>query len=111
MLRTPVHDVPRPRVPAIDAHNHLGPTPFGGDWATRPTNELGDLLDAAGIAAIVDLDGGPGDGLKREIERWHRGLAGRGPVFAGLAGDAWQHARAFGCSGGKRLAGGVAAGG
>jgi predicted TIM-barrel fold metal-dependent hydrolase len=110
MLRAVAHEVPHPRVPAIDAHNHLGPTPFGGDWAVRPPTELGDVLDAAGIAAIVDLDGGHGDALKREIERWHRGLPGRVAVFAGLDYDAWRDDPAFGDSEARRLAAGVAAG-
>src|SRR5436190_1305166 len=110
MLRTRAHDVPRPRVAAIDAHNHLGPTPFGGDWATRPPGELGDVLDAAGIAAIVDLDGGHGDALKREIERWHSGLQGRVAVFAGLDYEAWQADRAFGDREAKQLGAAVAAG-
>jgi predicted TIM-barrel fold metal-dependent hydrolase len=97
-------------MPAIDAHNHLGPTPFGGDWATRPPADLGDVLDAAGIAAIVDLDGGHGDALKREIDRWHGGLPGRVAVFAGLDYDSWPDDPAFGDSEAKRLAAGVAAG-
>src|SRR4051812_5876520 len=103
MLRTAAHEVRRPAVAAIDAHNHLGPTPFGGEWATRPPRELGPLLDSAGIAAIVNLDGGHGDGLKREIERWHAGLPGRVAVFAGLDYDAWRVDPAFGDSEAKRL--------
>jgi predicted TIM-barrel fold metal-dependent hydrolase len=110
MLRTPAHEVPRPRVPAIDAHNHLGPTPFGGEWATRPPGDLREVLDAAGIAAVVDLDGGHGDGLRREIERWHRGLPGRVAVFAGLDYDSWRDDRSFGESEAARLAAGVASG-
>jgi predicted TIM-barrel fold metal-dependent hydrolase len=110
VLRAPAHEVPRPRVPAIDAHNHLGPTPFSGDWATRPPGELGDVLDAAGISAIVDLDGGHGDALKQEVERWHVGLPGRVAVFAGLDYDSWPDNPQFGEGEAKRLAAGVAAG-
>ena len=33
---------------------------FGGDWATRPAAELAAVMDAAGVEAIVDLDGGLG---------------------------------------------------
>jgi predicted TIM-barrel fold metal-dependent hydrolase len=109
-LRVAAHEVVRPAVTAIDAHNHLGPTPFGGDWATRPPHELGEVLDAAGIAAIVDLDGGHGDALKRELERWHSGLPGRVAVYAGLDYDAWGDDRSFGESEAARLAAGVAAG-
>jgi predicted TIM-barrel fold metal-dependent hydrolase len=110
MLRVAAHEVSRPAVPAIDAHNHLGPTTFGAGWATRPAPELGGILDAAGIAAIVDLDGGHGDGLRREIERWHVGLPGRVAVFAGLNYDAWSGDGAFGESEARRLRDGAAAG-
>ena len=104
------HHVARPRVPAIDAHNHLGPTTFAGEWAERSAAELGEVLDTAGIAAIVDLDGGHGDGLRREIERWRAGLPGRVAVFAGLDYDSWSVDPAFGESEARRLKDGVAAG-
>ena len=110
MLRAPAHHVARPRVPAIDAHNHLGPTPFGGDWATRPPHALGEVLDAAGIAAIVNLDGGNGEALQREVARWRDGLPGRVAVFAGLDYDSWREDRSFGDSEARRLAAGVEAG-
>ncbi|HEU4573167.1 MAG TPA: amidohydrolase family protein [Candidatus Limnocylindrales bacterium] len=109
MLRVPRHDVPRPRVPAVDAHNHLG-SAFGGDWATRSPAELGPVLDAAGIAAIVDLDGGWGEGLRREVERWREGLPGRVAVFAGLDYGRWPDDPAFGETEAARLRDGVAAG-
>jgi predicted TIM-barrel fold metal-dependent hydrolase len=109
-LRVPRHQVPAPPVPAVDAHNHLGPTPFGGEWATRPPLELGAILDAAGIAAIVDLDGGTGEALAREVERWRTGLPGRVAVFAGLDYDAWPVDDAFGDHEAGRLRAAVAAG-
>jgi predicted TIM-barrel fold metal-dependent hydrolase len=108
-LRTAVSHVPRPRFPAIDAHNHLGPA-FGGDWVSRSPGELGEALDAAGVEAIVDLDGGWGDGLRREIDRWQRPLAGRVAVFAGLDYDGWADDPAFGETEAARLRDGVAAG-
>jgi predicted TIM-barrel fold metal-dependent hydrolase len=95
MLRVPVHEVERPRYPAIDAHNHLG-SPFGGDWATRDAAELIATLDAAGVEQVVDLDGGQGDGLSREIERWQRRWPDRVAVFAGLDYDAWASDPDFG---------------
>ena len=82
-LRVPTHEVALPRFPVVDAHNHLG-SAFGGDWVSRSPDELAEALDAAGIEAIVDLDGGWGDGLPREIDRWQRPLPGRVAVFAGL---------------------------
>jgi predicted TIM-barrel fold metal-dependent hydrolase len=108
-MRTPTSHVPRPRFPAIDAHNHLG-TAFGGDWPTRSVGELTEALDAAGIEGIIDLDGGWGDGLRREIDRWQRPLPGRVAVFAGLDYDRWAEDPAFGEAEAARLRDGVAAG-
>jgi predicted TIM-barrel fold metal-dependent hydrolase len=95
-LRAAGHEVLRPRFGAVDAHNHLGPTPFGGDWARRSPLELGQVLDAAGIEAIVDLDGGTGDAARKEVERWRTGLPGRVAVFAGLDYGSWSDDPAFG---------------
>lgn len=108
-LRVPERRVPRPRFPVIDAHNHLGAT-FGGDWAGRTAPELGAALDASGVAAIVDLDGGWGDALRREIERWQVPLPGRVAVFAGLDYERWAHDPRFGETEAARLRDGVAAG-
>ena len=80
-LRVPATDVPRPRFPAIDAHNHLG-SAFGGDWATRPSSDLAAVMDDAGVEAIVDLDGGWGDGA-----------AGRDRTLAGGAARAGRGVR------------------
>ena len=110
MLRVPAHQVERPRFSAIDAHNHLGPTDFAADWADRPAQELEAVLDASGIAAIVNLDGGQGDILRRQIDRWHGGAPGRVAVFAGLDYDSWALDPAFGESEARRLREGVAAG-
>jgi predicted TIM-barrel fold metal-dependent hydrolase len=109
-LRVAAHEVPRPRVPAIDAHNHLGPTPFSGSWGRASGEELGRALDESGIEAIVDLDGGQGDGLRAEVERWRTGLPGRVAVFAGLAYDRWADDDAFGETEARALRAGVAAG-
>jgi predicted TIM-barrel fold metal-dependent hydrolase len=94
-LRVAVHRVERPRFPVVDAHNHLG-SPFGGAWASRPPAELGATLDEAGVELLVDLDGGRGDALSREIDRWHTALPGRVVVFAGLDYDRWATDPAFG---------------
>ena len=34
----------RPSFPVIDAHNHLGPTPFSDGWDRRPAAELATAL-------------------------------------------------------------------
>jgi predicted TIM-barrel fold metal-dependent hydrolase len=108
-LRVPAHAVPRPRFPVIDAHNHLG-VPFGGDWSARSAEELAAVMDAAGVERLVDLDGGWGDGLRREIERWQAALPGRVAVFAGLDYGGWASDPRFGETEAARLRDGVAAG-
>jgi predicted TIM-barrel fold metal-dependent hydrolase len=102
MLRVPAHEVRKPRFPAIDAHNHLG-SPFGGDWASRPPSELVGVLDEAGVEMLVDLDGGQGDALSGEIERWQAALPDRVVVFAGLDYHAWSSDPAFGETEATRL--------
>jgi len=99
----------RPMSAAIDAHNHLGATPFSGDWATRDAADLAAALDASGIAAIVDLDGGQGDGLRREIARWAP-LGTRVAVFAGLDYPMWERRADFGEEEARRLRDAAAAG-
>jgi predicted TIM-barrel fold metal-dependent hydrolase len=94
-LRVPVHQVRLPRFPVVDAHNHLG-TPFGGDWSTRPPADLIATLDESGVEMIVDLDGGQGDALSAEIERWQAAHSDRVAVFAGLDYDGWAADPAFG---------------
>src|SRR5512141_2148471 len=85
----------RPSIPAIDAHNHLGATPFSDGWDRRTPSELAAALDASNITAIVDLDGGWGETLRRELEHWGP-LAGRVAVFAGLDYAMWSERSDFG---------------
>jgi predicted TIM-barrel fold metal-dependent hydrolase len=101
-LRVAAHEVRRPRFPVVDAHNHLG-SPFGGDWASRPPTDLITTLDEAGVEMIVDLDGGQGDALSAEIERWQRAFPDRIAVFAGLDYDGWATDAAFGETEASRL--------
>ena len=108
-LRVPVSDVRRPRYPAIDAHNHLG-VPFGGDWSRRPVDELLRTLDASGVETLVDLDGGQGEALTAEIERWRAADADRVIVFAGLDYAGWRHDPDFGETEAARLRDSVARG-
>jgi predicted TIM-barrel fold metal-dependent hydrolase len=88
-LRLPVHEVERPLVRAIDAHNHLGPI-FGGDWPGRSVNDLLAVLDEAGVDALVNLDGGFGPELSREVQKWQDASEGRILVFAGLDYQRWS---------------------
>jgi predicted TIM-barrel fold metal-dependent hydrolase len=108
-LRLPEHQVERPRFPVVDAHNHLG-SAFGGDWAGRVAADLARVMDASGVDALVDLDGGWGDDLRREIARWQAPLPGRVAVFAGLDYAMWATEPRFGDVEAGRLREGVAAG-
>jgi predicted TIM-barrel fold metal-dependent hydrolase len=99
----------RPAYPAIDAHNHLGPTPFSEGWDRRSAADLAAALDASNIAAIVDLDGGWGDTLQREIEHWSP-LGDRVAVFAGLDYAMWAERPDFGEVEAGRLGQAAAAG-
>jgi predicted TIM-barrel fold metal-dependent hydrolase len=94
-LRVPVHLVETPKYPVVDAHNHLGAA-FGGEWADRSAAELVATLDASGVEAIVDLDGGQGENLSAEIDRWAAAGPDRVIVVAGLDPDAWASDPAFG---------------
>lgn len=98
-----------PSFPAIDAHNHLGPTPFSDGWDRRTPAELAAALDASNIAAIVDLDGGWGDALRRELEHWAP-LGDRVAVFAGLDYGMWAGCPDFGEVEAARLRDAAAAG-
>ncbi len=80
--------IERPRFPAFDVHNHLGPT-FGKDWELRSPDELLAVMDQAGVEAIVDLDGGWGDALAQRIARFQRPHPGRFFIFAQLDWDRW----------------------
>ena len=108
-LRVPEHRIERPRFPVIDAHNHLG-HPFGSEWTTRSAADLAEAMDAAGVEAVVDLDGGWGERLRVEISRWQEALPGRVAVFAALDYEAWASSDDFGEMEAARLREGVAAG-
>ena len=99
----------RPSYPAIDAHNHLGPNPLSDGWDRRSPAELATALDASNIAAIVDLDGGWGDALARELEHWAP-LGDRVAVFAGLDYEMWPERSDFGDVEAARLRTAAAAG-
>ncbi len=89
-LVTGTTSIEKPRFPAIDAHNHLG-EPFGGGWDRRPLPELIDQLDAAGIRAYVDLDGGWGeDLLNAHLEHFKAPAPERFQVFGGVDWTRWK---------------------
>ena len=94
-LRTPDDPaVDMPAWPVINSHEHLGPV-FGGDWPRRPVAELLSTMDAVGILALVDLDGGQGDACHATSSDTGAASA-RLAVFAGLDYEMWREEPAFG---------------
>ena len=79
-LRLPEHLVPRARFPVVDAHNHLGRWLTPG-WAAHDVGALLETMDAANVAAIVNLDG-RWDELAPNLERYDRAHPGRFATFA-----------------------------
>ncbi|MCC7381254.1 MAG: amidohydrolase family protein [Deltaproteobacteria bacterium] len=103
-LIVPVHEVPRPKYPAVDAHNHLGER-WGGGWDRRPVSELLDTLDAAGVEALIDLDGGFGeDLLHAHLDRFKNASPERFVVFGGADWSRFpDEGNSFGEKAAKRL--------
>lgn len=87
-LRTTVTRVPRPAFPVIDAHNHLGRwlTPDGG-WMVPDPAALVELMDAAGVRAVINLDGRWGAELEENLERYDRAYPGRFATFCHIDWD------------------------
>lgn len=86
-----------PRFPVIDAHNHLA-EPFGGGWDKQPVQALLDAMDAAGVRAYVDLDGGWGEDI---LHRHLDGIKAHAPerffMFGGVDWSKWaEHGDRFG---------------
>jgi predicted TIM-barrel fold metal-dependent hydrolase len=85
MLRTPAHQVPRPRFPAIDAHNHLGRW-LGreGGWVVEDVDAVLETLARCGVEAVVNLDGRWGEELDANLDRYDRAHPGRFATFCHL---------------------------
>ena len=80
----------KPRVPVIDAHNHLGGR-FGGGWDQRPVTELIDVLDEADVRVLVDLDGGFGETLlNAHLDHFKAAAPERFRIFGGVDWSAWS---------------------
>lgn len=77
------------RFPVIDSHNHLGywdPYIFqdGGEagWTVKDVDAAVALMDELNLQCVVNLDGGWGDQLKRNLERYKWSYPNRFCVFA-----------------------------
>jgi predicted TIM-barrel fold metal-dependent hydrolase len=80
MLATRVTEVARPAFPAVDVHNHLG----GGKAVLTPERVKHYLeeMDAAGVRAAVNLDGGWGRRLKETLAALDEAHPGRFLTYA-----------------------------
>jgi predicted TIM-barrel fold metal-dependent hydrolase len=87
-LVTQTTRVEKPRFPVIDAHNHLGEA-FGGGWIHHPLEELLTVLESAGVAGYVDLDGGWGEAILDQHLSRLAPAAARFRVFGGVAWEKW----------------------
>ena len=84
-LRIAEHQVGRATRPAVDAHNHLGRwLSEVGAWTVPDVPLLLADMDAAGLRAIVNLDGRWGDELEANLERYDRRYPGRFVTFCHL---------------------------
>jgi predicted TIM-barrel fold metal-dependent hydrolase len=89
-LVTPEHLIDKPKFPVFDAHVHFGRlTRDGkyfdfhpdGDWVNPDLPAALELLDQLGVKWIANMDGGYGELLKQNIERYKEPYAGKFAVF------------------------------
>src|SRR5262245_2818122 len=80
MLAAKATEVARPAFPAIDVHNHLG----GGKATLTPgrVKHYLEEMDAAGVRAAVNLDGGWGRRLKETLAALDEAHPGRFLTYA-----------------------------
>jgi len=84
------HTPKRSRFPVVDIHNHLGyPEQIttqgiltGGDWTVKNVSTIVDLMDQLNIRCIVNLDGGWGNQLCRNLEHYKEPYPDRFCIFA-----------------------------
>ncbi len=76
--------IAHPAAPLIDVHNHLGRWHGDGDWSVADVTALLQLMDEAEVEAIVNLDGGWGEELEANLDRYDRAHPGRFLTFARL---------------------------
>ncbi len=80
MMVTEHHIPPKSKFPSIDVHNHLGNV--GGNRPFMDPAACIKEMDAAGVAQVVNLDGGWGDVLKATIEKFEKAYPGRFLTYA-----------------------------
>ncbi len=89
--------IDRPCFPVIDAHNHLGNS-FGPGWVDQPVGALLDVMDAAGVDLIIDLDGGWGEEiLERHLDHFKAAAPERFKHYGGVDWEKWpEYGDSFG---------------
>ena len=81
-LEVAEHRVERARFPAVDAHNHLGRwLSDDGGWVVPDVEAMIGLLDGLNVDAVVNLDGGWGEELEANLDRYDRSYPGRFATF------------------------------
>lgn len=78
-LEVPAHEISRAKFPVVDVHNH---SQWDGVWQVTDIAHLLRIMDAVGVAARVDLDGGTGDRLQQHLDKFRRAYPERFAVFA-----------------------------
>jgi hypothetical protein len=73
-LIVPQHPVPRARFPVVDAHNHITHPGFG--WEDVDLRAALHELTEINVSTIVNLSGGSGDVLKRNLEKLDHAFPG-----------------------------------
>jgi predicted TIM-barrel fold metal-dependent hydrolase len=73
--------VTEPAAPIVDVHNHLGRR-LTGVWRAPDPDASIAMMDAAGVATIVNLDGEWTDELEANLDRYDRKHPGRFVTFA-----------------------------
>ena len=96
MLELEEHRVEMPKFSVIDFHNHLGKRDKG--WAVPDVDKLVYDMDSCGVKAIVNVDGGWGDLLRENLDRY------KGRYPDGFAVFAWINWREIDGDFGKRAA-------
>lgn len=81
-IRLPSTDVAVARFHCIDVHNHLGRwLSKSNDWVVEDPASVVQMMDAANIETIVNLDGMWGDELEANLDRYDRAFPGRFLTF------------------------------
>ena len=90
-LTVPRTTIASPRFPVIEAHSHLHGE-FGARWDERPLSELLDVLDAAGVQRLIDLDGMFGEALfEQHLRQFKEREPERFQIFCGIDWREWPN--------------------